>query len=76
MSLFDPWFAVNLIDVLLDGDDLTLPGRDTPTLDDLVVPAPDADDTDLFEAGPDVMKNRSLANEISCSLATRIGYEN
>ena len=46
----DPWFAINLIDALLDIEDVTLPKRDSPTLDDIVDAGPD-DDAGLFIAG-------------------------
>ena len=46
----DAWFAINLIDALLDIEDVTLPKRDSPTLDDIVDAGPD-DDAGLFIAG-------------------------
>ena len=36
MGTTDVWFAVNLINALLAIDDIELPGRDAPTLDDIV----------------------------------------
>ncbi len=49
MDAHDAWFAINLIDALLDIEDVTLPKRDTPTLDDIVDAGPD--DAGLFIAG-------------------------
>ncbi len=51
MDGLDAWFAINLIDALLDAEDVTLPKRDSPTLDDIVDAAPDDDDAGLFIAG-------------------------
>ena len=41
MGTTDVWFAVNLINALLAIDDIELPGRDAPTLDDIVNEVPD-----------------------------------
>ena len=50
MGGVDAWFAINLIDAVLDLEDVTLPKRDSPTLDDIVDAGPD-DDAGLFIAG-------------------------
>lgn len=36
MGETDSWFAINLIDALLDMEDITLPKKDAPTLDEIV----------------------------------------
>ena len=36
MGTTDVWFAVNLINALVGIEDVALPGRDAPTLDDIV----------------------------------------
>ena len=41
MGTTDVWFAVNLINALLAIDDVDLPARDAPTLDDIVNEIPD-----------------------------------
>ena len=49
------WFTVNVIDALLDADDVALPRRDSPTLEDLVEADLDEEEEDvdghLFAAG-------------------------
>ena len=44
MGTTDVWFAVNLINALLAIDYIELPGRDAPTLDDVVNEIADQDD--------------------------------
>ena len=51
MDGLDAWFAINLIDAVLDAEDVTLPKRDSPTLDDIVDATPDDDDAGLFITG-------------------------
>ena len=41
MGTTDVWFAVNLINALVGIEDVALPGRDAPTLDDIVNEVPD-----------------------------------
>ena len=41
METTDVWFAVNLINALVGIEDVALPGRDAPTLDDIVNEVPD-----------------------------------
>lgn len=41
LGQYDAWFAINVIDALLDMDSITLPESDSPTLDDLVGEADD-----------------------------------
>ena len=41
MGTTDVWFAVNLINALVGIEDVALPGRDAPTLDDIVNEIPD-----------------------------------
>ena len=43
MGTIDVWFAVDLINALLDIDDINLPGRDPPTHDDIVDDAAEAE---------------------------------
>jgi hypothetical protein len=50
MEGLDAWLAINLIDAVLDLEDVTLPKRDSPTLDDIVDAGSD-DDAGLFIAG-------------------------
>ena len=41
MGTTDVWFAVNLINALVGIEDVALPGRDAPTLDDIVNEVPE-----------------------------------
>ena len=51
MSATSSWFAVNVIDALLDRDDVPLPKKDSPTLDDIVDDAGDDGEAGMFAAG-------------------------
>ena len=46
-----PFFAINILDALLDKEDITLPKGDSPTLDDIVDDDGEDDGAGMFAAG-------------------------